>query len=191
MQGILSWMFSWETWWLAHTDRLVAASNFTVTAAMLILAAAVTYSLLFVRFTQQTDIRYMLIGVLMESLGWALHRFYWGLWRVYRLYGNEEVSQWFVSHGYLALIPAAMILAGLVMIIGPIISIFFKNAGRVQNYMIATALIASLYWFWWWKLGDAFETARLRTEALTKIEQSVKPKVLLDEKAKIKLQQRQ
>lgn len=159
-----------NNWLLAQTDQLVAASNFTVTGLMLVVAAAVIYALLNTKFSGNTDIRFMLMGVLLESLGWAVHRFYWGLWRVYRLYGDDAMSTWFVNHAYLALIPATMIMVGLILIIGPIISLFF-NSSRMQSYTIATVLVASMYWFWWWKLGDAFDAARLRSEGLAAAQQ--------------------
>lgn len=173
-------MDTWNSWLLEQTDQLVAASNFTVSTIMVFLCISVIFAIRNLKFSKQTDIFYMLVGVALEAFGWALHRFYWGLWRTYRLYGNEEMDQWFVSNGYLALIPITFILWGLVLITGPIIS-FVVRQGRWVCYGIAMAAVFSIYWFMYWQLGDAFVADKARKELQkqeTSTVKTIRPRII-------------
>jgi low temperature requirement protein LtrA len=106
----------------------------------------------------------MLVGIVLETLGWAMHRAYWGIWRTYRLYGNESMDLWMTENGYLALVPVVFILGGMILIIGPIFSFVIKKS-RAVCYGIATVLVFSILWFMYWQLGDAFDADKLRKQS--------------------------
>lgn len=135
-------------WWLRHVDDIVAASNFTIVVMMFILGTSVVH-LLRTRTFGDSDIRIMLIGVAVEAYAWSIHRLYWGAWRTLRAMGRDDWNQWFVQHGYLALIPTYSVLFGLILILTPVWAIFNRD-GSVPTwryYLVPTAFIASIWWF--------------------------------------------
>ena len=108
--------------------------------------------------------RYMLFGFILEAYGWSIHRLYWGTWRVYKLYGNEKMDAWFVDHAYISLIPITITLIGMVMIIGPAMSLITGSGSRLKNLGLAAAMVLSISWLTYWKLGDAFEHQKINNE---------------------------
>jgi len=147
-------------WLLEQTDQLVAAGNFTIATAMIILGTTVFFSIRKLiktnQLTYQSDLFFMLTGIVVETFGWALHRLYWGTWRVYKLYENDQMDRWFVDNGYFALIPVTIVLCGLVLILGPLFSIITNSSGRWKNMTVAAFLIVGVSWFSYWQLGEGY-----------------------------------
>lgn len=145
--------FDLKIWLLQNTDQLVAASNFTAAILLTIVAIAIFVTLFRVHFSKGTDIFYLLLGVGIEAIGWAVHRLYWGAWRIYRLIGDDKMDAWFVANAYFALIPAVLIFMGLTLIIGPMLSLFMKIKTRF-SFVLATMLVIATYWLVYVKLQE-------------------------------------
>ena len=147
-------------WLLLNVDHIVAASNYTISAFMFGLGSLVLYYIFRAKFSGQTDILYMMWGIVFEAYGWCIHRFYWGQWRTARLYKDEEAQQWFVDHAYLALIPSVMVIIGLVLIIGPAISWVIQTKKRWTVYAVTFGFAVSIWWFAYWALEEGFRRER-------------------------------
>ena len=149
-------------WLKDNVDQILAASNFTISIFLFILGSIVLYYIFRAQFSGRTDILYMMIGIVSEAYGWAIHRLYWGLWRYARLYQNEPMQQWFIDNAYLALIPALMVVTGLILILGPAISWAVDTAKRSKFYIITGILILSTWWFFYWQLEQGFVEEKAR-----------------------------
>ena len=150
-----------DIWLQANVDQLLAASNFTVATYMIVLGTTIIYFLINVKLTGKTDLFYMLIGVVLESYGWAVHRIYWGLRRVSSLYDNDHMLKWFLDHAYIGLIPALMIIIGLVLILGPMLSFAIGTNNRKKFYFITLIFIMSTWWFTYWKMEEGYLSATI------------------------------
>lgn len=131
-----------------NTDGFTAAANFTIVVFMLVLCACSVYLLVKRDFSAESVAPYLLAGAAMETGGWAVHRAYWGAWRLARTWKLEGWDQWFVTHGYLALIPSTLVLMGLAMLLSPLWTLMRRQeAHSNSDYWVAAGLIFGVYWF--------------------------------------------
>ena len=150
-------IFQWLT---EHTNQLVAASNFTISALMALLCSILIFYIVNLWNRISLDLKILMFGFILEAAGWAIHRFYWGIWRVYRLLENEVMDKWFVDHAWLAIIPQFLVISGLVLIIGPVVSFLFETFKKNVNYhhyVLAIGSAFSLFWFFYWQLEIVYK----------------------------------
>lgn len=146
-------------WLYGNVDQLVAASNFTIAIMMVILGSTVVYYAHKLWHSIQTDLAWILIGVAAEAYGWAIHRFYWGSWRVARLLEDTGWDKWFIDNAYLSIIPSLMVVIGMVMILAPVVSIFLSSGcvglgNRLKYFFVVAFAAFSLFWFIYFQLGS-------------------------------------
>lgn len=144
-------------WTLPYVDNVVAAANFTTVVMMLALGSVASYLLITRNYGNDSDIKTILIGVAIEAYGWAAHRLYWGTWRTMRAWGHDDWNQWFVSHSFLSLIPASMVLCGLALILAPLWGFFYGGHKEGKRYYILPSLfMAAIWWFFFFVIvtGD-------------------------------------
>lgn len=123
----------------SEADALVAAGNFTIVILLVVLGVALVHQLLTRKF--QSDLRIIMIGLLMEAVGWTLHRSYYGVVRFLREQGVDmEGLLW---GAYLPLLPTCIIIMGLVLMLTPI----WKQVFKIECHP-CWAIMASwlLYW---------------------------------------------
>ncbi len=166
-------------WLLTNTNQLVASSNFTISILMGIFGLTALYYLSTRKY--ESDLFYLLVGITLEALGWCIHRMYWGVWRVYKLYGNEPMVQWYEDYGWVSLGPLGMIFIGLIFVLGPVISWLASIKSRLHYFAISAMFALSIQWFMFWKLGDAFEADRQLQYGKTVIESVIPEKESLKE----------
>lgn len=139
------------SWLVDNTDSLVAAANFTAVLYLLLLSVITAGLLVRNTFENSTGIKLILVGVALEAFAWAVHRSYWGTWRLVREWELKEWDQWFVTNGYLALIPSALVLTGIGLILTPFWSWlrFTGRRPRQFDYIIPFGLIVGTYILIW------------------------------------------
>lgn len=108
-------------WLMANNAALNTAMNVSIACGMLFLAIAVYWHYRKIEFTTENSaLHVILLGVIVEALGWAANRTWWAMsW-----YG-EKVG-WAMFHAdspysWLSLIPLVVSMSGLVMIISPMV----------------------------------------------------------------------
>lgn len=135
-------------WLEEHTDALVAAANFTSVTFLLVLSVLTIGLIKKNTFSQDSGVTIILYGVTLEAFAWALHRTYWGSWRLAREWEVAHVEQWFIENSYLALVPSALVLTGISLILTPFWG-WVRNRhvpGR-PDYLIPMGLIGGVFWF--------------------------------------------
>ncbi len=140
-------------WVFDNTDSLVAAANFTAATFLVVLAVVTLYVIQTHQFKEGSATKWIMLGVVVECIGWAIHRTYWGMWRAYRNWGYIEWDKWFIDHGYLALIPSTIVLIGIAMITIPLWTLL--RGGKVTkltDMYIPLGLMLGVYWFFWWQI---------------------------------------
>lgn len=152
MEFLINWLYG-------NVDQLVAASNFTIAIMMIVLGTTVVYYAHKLWHSIQTDLAWILIGVAAEAYGWAIHRLYWGLWRVARLLEDTGWDKWFVDNAYLSIVPSLMVVIGMVMILAPVVSIFLSSGNdslicRLKHFSVVGFAAFSLFWFIFFQLGS-------------------------------------
>ena len=105
-----------------EADALVAAGNFTIVILLVVLGVALAHQLITRNF--QSDLRIIMIGLLMEAIGWSLHRSYYGIIRFLREQGMDMENYLFGA--YMPLLPTCIIIMGLVLMLTPIWKQVFK-----------------------------------------------------------------
>lgn len=105
-----------------EADALVAAGNFTIVILLVVLGVALAHQLYTRNF--QSDLRIIMIGLLMEAVGWTMHRSYYGIVRFMREQGVD--MQGLLWGAYLPLLPTCIIIMGLVLMLTPIWKQVFK-----------------------------------------------------------------
>lgn len=143
-------------WILHNTDSLVAAANFTAATFLVVLAGATVYIVSTREFKPGSVTPYILLGVAVEAVAWAIHRTYWGVWRTLRDWGYVEWDKWFVANGYLALVPISLVLIGIAMITIPLWT--FLRGGKVTkrtDILLPLTLMLCVYWYFWLRIDTA------------------------------------
>lgn len=153
-----------QQWLINHSDQIVAASNFTSAIVMFFLAGAVAFSIKNLNLTNRTDLYYMLIGIATVLVGWGVDKLYWGMRRVFRMIENSQVDELLDVHAYISLIPGTVIIIGLVMTIGPLLSFITNSTNKLKNMVLAAAIIFSLTWFAFWQLNDVQNTVIVKKQ---------------------------
>ena len=105
-----------------EADALVAAGNFTIVILLVVLGVALVHQL-FTR-TFKSDLRIIIIGLMMEAVGWTMHRSYYGVTRFLREQGFE--MEHYLFGAYLPLFPTCIIIMGLVLMLTPVWKQVFK-----------------------------------------------------------------
>ena len=140
------------SWLTEHTDALVAAANFTAVLYLLLLSV-ITIGLIHRHtFENSTGIVIILYGVALEAFAWAVHRSYWGSWRLVREWEMDDWNQWFLDHSYLALIPSGLVLTGIALILTPFWG-WLRFTGSKErhhfDFLIPFGLIVGTYILIW------------------------------------------
>ena len=161
-------------WLRENVDHIVASSNYTVSMMMFALGSIVLYYLFKIKFSGKTDIKFMLSGIVLEAYGWCLHRFYWGQWREARLFKDEPLQQWFIDNAYLALVPSFMVIAGLILIVGPALSWAIRSSKRWTIYAATILLSFSIFWWHYWRLEEGFRLERQEKAAARALKQQMR-----------------
>lgn len=123
----------------SEADALVAAGNFTIVILLVVLGVALAHQLLTRTF--QSDLRIIMIGLMMEAVGWAMHRSYYGVTRFLREQGFE--MERYLFGAYVPMLPTCIVIMGLVLMLTPV----WKQVFKVECHP-CWAIIASwaLYW---------------------------------------------
>lgn len=123
----------------SEADALVAAGNFTIVILLVILGVALAHQLLTRTF--RSDLKIILVGLLMEAIGWSLHRLYYGTTRFLREQGYEMDQYLFGA--YVPMVPVCIIIMGLVLMLTPI----WKQVLKIECHP-CWAIMGSwaLYW---------------------------------------------
>ena len=101
----------------SEADALVAAGNFTIVLLLIILGAALSHQL--ITRTYKSDLRVILMGLLMEVGGWTMHRLYYGTLRFWREQGLEiDHLRW---DTYFPIFFTCIIIMGLVLMLSPVV----------------------------------------------------------------------
>ena len=139
------------SWITEHTDGLVAAANFTAVLYLLLLSAITTGLIWRNTFHSSSGIKVILIGVALEAFAWALHRSYWGSWRLVRNYEMHDWDAWFLANSYFALFPSTLVLIGIALILTPFWGwLRFNEASNPHmDFLIPFGLIAGTYVLIW------------------------------------------
>jgi len=161
-------IYTLHNWLVTHIDLLIATSNFTTAIGMLLLMGAIIFTMIHMKLSKSTDLFWILIGVVVETFGWFLHRLFYGTRRILQLQEDYAFNSYVGEYTYITLIPIGIILLGLVLILSPLFSIFTcpkqgcpkDNTGvscRWCNIAITSIMFFAISWFIWWHLGDMYE----------------------------------
>lgn len=131
-----------------NTDSLIASANFTISLMMSLMVLVVSHQLLKRTFPTGSGLRIVLWGVLLEAIGWACHRFYWGMWRLGRENGWPGWNEWFVNNGWIALVPVSIIIFGLAIIFIPV----WRTVSKRDDFIVPPAIAFCVFWFFFWAL---------------------------------------
>ena len=101
---------------LAKADSLVAAGNFTIVILALTVAAAAGYQLL--TRSYQSDLKFILVGIMFSSFGWTLHRAYYGIVRAFAAAG-VDIADWLFG-AIIPMIPVCFIVMGKAILLTPL-----------------------------------------------------------------------
>ena len=101
---------------LAKADSLVAAGNFTIVILALTVAAAAGYQL--ITRTYQSDLKFILVGIMFSSFGWTLHRAYYGVVRAFAAAG-VDITDWLFGTA-VPMIPVCFIVMGKAILLTPL-----------------------------------------------------------------------
>jgi len=127
-----------------------------ITAALLLFLVA-TVILIFtakIKFHLKTDIVFIMVGTALQTFGWMIMAILLSLEGLFKIHENIEMVQWLKENQYLTIIPSIFVLPGLVLVIGPMISILL-SCSRFVSYVITTAFVFSVGWFIFWKLVES------------------------------------
>ena len=150
-----------QQWLLEQTDQLLSASNVTIAVMMFVLGTVVLRYLVKLKYTEHVDLFHMLFGIVVEAYGWALHRAYYALLNLSKLYDNEPMVHLLNDHRYITLVSVLMVMVGLSLILGPAISMVTKAQKSHRHNVIVFLLMCSIMWLMYWKFGSAYEYSRV------------------------------
>lgn len=176
-------MWAMET--LRHyTDPLVAAANFTAATFLLVLAGVSIHTLMTKTFNKDSALPMMLVGVAVESASWAVHRSFYGSWRVLREYGYVEWDRWLIDNSYLSLIPHIGVLTGLALILGPVWTMLRGGSNKdYRDYIIPAVLMVGVYWFLFFKIYTPRPVSEAAVGEYSQMERKISlplPKAIVD-----------
>jgi len=113
-----------------------------------IMILVVSHQLMKRTFPTGSGLRIVLWGVLLEAIGWASHRLYWGLWRLGRENRWEHWDQWFITNAWLALIPVSIIILGLAIVFVPV----WRTVSARDDFWVPPLISFFVFWFFFWAL---------------------------------------
>lgn len=138
----MEWINSLVTLLNSYSDILVASSNW----ATWILLYGVGWVLVwFIRERWKNGYRsdyvtIALAGASLDAFGWAMHRQYWWLWRLFRDNGSEYAN-FFVDHGWITLIFSIVIWLGATLMMSPVLSRLFGDRGWFSISVLSIIVI--------------------------------------------------
>ena len=108
--------------WLAqHNGQLNVAMNITTAFGMATLVAVVLYGFLKINFASKSGLRWIMIGAIIEGLGWCFNRSWWAFSWYAETHGWSEWNVVGSNLAWVSLIGLFMSLVGLVMILSPML----------------------------------------------------------------------
>lgn len=134
--------------------QISIVGNITAAFLLFIVAAVILMFTMKIKFHLKTDIVFILVGVILQTFGWMLMALSLSFDGLFKIHENLEMLQLMKENQYLQLIPSVFVLPGLVLVIGPMISILL-SCSRLISYMIAIAFTFSIGWFVYWKLIES------------------------------------
>jgi len=108
--------------WLAQNNgQLNIAMNITTAFGMATLVAVVLYCLIKINFKSKSGLRWIMIGAIIEGLGWWFNRSWWAFSWYAETHGWDRWNVVGSNLAWVSLLGLFMSLVGLVMIISPML----------------------------------------------------------------------
>jgi hypothetical protein len=149
-------------WLQRNVDQLLAANDITIVFFMTLMGSIIVRYIFHTKFSGLTDIKIMLGGIATLCYGLVIHRAYWGMKRIARIFELNHLTNWIETNAYWALIPGLTIVIGIMFVISPALCQYLVHTNRISCkncfwkpcFLIVFLFTLAFYWFVFFKIHE-------------------------------------